>query len=185
MHGSVAALASELSRSDSHESAACLAVHLARSYASATALFSVRNRTIAGMASSGLEARERRVLLTTDVPCLFSRVAVTGQAVRGVPGGNVLDKRVLDLLGRGHAREMVLLPVELRGRVLALLYADNGADALGDAALAGLHAVGSRLSKARSTSVSTSARNVARDNALPSPNSNSTTPTDHTSADKP
>jgi hypothetical protein len=55
---------------------------------------------------------------------------------------------VLRALGREAVREMAVLPVSVGGRVAALLYADNGREPLGDAALAALGDVARRLGQA-------------------------------------
>jgi len=143
-----AALEAEIARCDSPEAAARLAVHLARSYTSAAALFLVRHGVISGIASSGLDSRERGVLMAADTHSIFAHVAASGRAVRGAPGGTALDQRVIHALGRDHVQEFALLPVALGGGVVNLLYADNGPQRLGDAPLAALGTICAHLSRA-------------------------------------
>ena len=50
--------------------------------------------------------------------------------------------------GRESAQEIAVLPVLIQDRVVGLLYADNGAEALADASIAALQAVCTRLAKA-------------------------------------
>jgi len=50
--------------------------------------------------------------------------------------------------GREHVQEIAVLPVTLRDRVVSLLYADNGPEALGDASAAALTSVCGRVAAA-------------------------------------
>lgn len=143
-----AALEAEIAGCPSLDAVARLGVHLARSYASAAALFLVHRGAISGVASGGIESRETGVLLSTDVPCLFTKTATNGEPFRGAPPGTALDMRILGVLGREHVQEIALLPVTLRGRVVNILYADNGPQALGDAPAAALATVCTHLSRA-------------------------------------
>lgn len=59
-----------------------------------------------------------------------------------------LDARILRALGREHAQEIAVLPVVLGGRVVNLLYADNGPEALGDASIAALSSICTRVGAA-------------------------------------
>jgi GAF domain-containing protein len=52
------------------------------------------------------------------------------------------------MLGRENVQEIAVLPIAIQGRMVGLLYADNGAEALADASFAALEAVCTRLAKA-------------------------------------
>jgi hypothetical protein len=52
-----------------------------------------------------------------------------------------MDARILRAMGRGDARDRVVVPVSIGGRVVNLLYADNGPEALGATSIAALQAL--------------------------------------------
>lgn len=135
----------EMSRSPSRNAVARLGVQWATSYASAAALLVVNRGMIQGLASSGMRDLEPAVLFPVDAPSVFSRVVVDGRPQRGAVPANPLDRRILQVLGRGQAREFGVFPVAVRGRVVSLLYVDNGPETLGDAAAAALSVVCRRL----------------------------------------
>jgi GAF domain-containing protein len=143
-----AALEREIGRCASHESVARLGVYLARSYAAAAALFLVQRGMIEGICSDGLNERGNGLLFPAAAPSLFAGVVASRQPFRGAPGDNALDQRVLRVLGRQHVQEIAVLPVAIRGRVVNLLYADNGPEALGDASVAALAAVCAQVARA-------------------------------------
>ena len=143
-----AALEAEIDRSSSREAVARLAVYLARSYASATALLLVHRGIIQGLCADGLQGRPDAILFPTDAASVFGEVAASGRPFRGAPRAGGLDARILRALGREHVQEIAVLPVRLSGRVVNLLYADNGPEALGDASAAALTAVCARVAAA-------------------------------------
>jgi hypothetical protein len=143
-----AALEAEIDRSGSREHVARLAVHLARAYVEATAIFTVLPDRIEGVAGEGIDGSLAAVLLPVRADSLFARVAASGEAYRGRPPAGALDQRVLGVMGRLEVEEITLLPVTLRGRVVNLLYADNGPEVLGDAATAALGTVCTRVARA-------------------------------------
>ena len=59
-----------------------------------------------------------------------------------------MDARILRAMGRGDARDRIVVPVSIGGRVVNLLYADNGADALGATSVAALQALATRVASA-------------------------------------
>lgn len=143
-----AALEVEIDRCASREHVARLAVHLARAYADCAAICAVRPDRIEVVAAEGFGGHVGALFVPTGVDSLFSRVVETGEAFRGVPPVGGFDERVLAALGRSHAQEIAILPVTLRGRVVNLLYADSGAEVLGDAATAALGTVCTRIARA-------------------------------------
>jgi hypothetical protein len=139
----------ELAQCRTPEAVAALGVHLAGNYASAVALLLVHRGMIQGLRSRGMGAREPALLFPADSASLFAEVVASGRPFRGLPQRRgPLDARILRVLGRQHVRELAVLPVSLRGRVVNLFYADNGSEPLGDASFAALGAVCARLASA-------------------------------------
>jgi hypothetical protein len=143
-----AALEAEIDRSRSREAVGRLAVYLARSYASSAALFLVRRDMIEGLCSDGLPGRPDAVLFPAGAASVFGAVAAGGLPFRGAPPTQGLDARILRALGREQVQEIAILPVALAGRVVNLLYADNGPESLGDASVAALRAICARVADA-------------------------------------
>jgi hypothetical protein len=143
-----AALEAQLDRAGSREAVAHIAVQLARSYASAAALLLVHRGIIQGVCGDGLAGRPEAVLVPASTASVFGAVAASGRPHRGAPRAAGLDARILRALGREHAREIAVLPVSLRGRVVSLVYADDGPDPLGDASFAALASVCARVANA-------------------------------------
>jgi GAF domain-containing protein len=143
-----AALEAEIDRCTSREHVARLALHLARAYVPAATLFQVHRGVIERTCSEGSAIDGEGLLFPADAPSLFAEVAASGESFRGAPPDGALEKRVLQVLAREQVREIVLLPIAIRGRVVGLLYADNGPEALADASVAALAAVCARVSRA-------------------------------------
>ncbi len=141
----VAALEAEIDRCDDRRHVARLAVHLARAYASGVSLLLVHRGMIEGLEG---EAREQGLLFPAHAETLFADVAEGAALYRGAPPRGGLDTRVLRVLGCAEAQELAVLPVAIRGRVVNLLCADNGPEALGDASLAALATVCARVARA-------------------------------------
>ena len=143
-----AALEAEIDGCSSREHVARLAVHLARAYSPAAALFLVHRGMIERIRGEGSPSRGGALLFPADASSLFAEVVASGEPYRGAPPEGGFEDRILRVLGRQHVQEIALFPVAIRGRVVNLLYADNGAEALGDASFAALAAVCARLSRA-------------------------------------
>jgi hypothetical protein len=141
--GEIARLETRITGAADREEIAALAVRLARAYARTTALFLVQGGMIAGLRgdSSDLERRIQGVVIPLETECRFAQVANAREPWRGEPPGDGVDARILRALGRERAREMVLLPICIRDRVVNVLYADNGFDAIGETSLAALGAL--------------------------------------------
>jgi GAF domain-containing protein len=142
-----AALEAEIDRAGSRDAVARLALYLARGYASASALLLVHRGIVQGLCADFLE-RADTILLPADESSVFGEVAASGKSFRGAPPTQGLDARILRAFGREHAQEIAILPITLRGRVVGLLYADNGPEALGDASAAALTSVCARVAAA-------------------------------------
>jgi hypothetical protein len=141
-----AALEAEIDGCSSREHVARLAVHLARAYSPAAVLFQVHRGVVERVCGEGTSDGE--LLFPTDASRLFAEVVSSGESYRGAPPESGFENRILRVLGRRHVEEIALLPVTIRGRVVNLLYADNGPEALGEASLAALSSVCARMARA-------------------------------------
>jgi hypothetical protein len=145
---STAALEQEIDRARNWEAVTRLSTLLARRYAAAVALLLVHRGVIQGLSAHGLPSRPDAVLFPADASSAFGEVATSGRPFRGAPRAGGLDAIVLRALGRAQAREIAILPVALGGRVVNLLYADNGSEPLGDTSAAALSVVCARIAGA-------------------------------------
>ena len=143
-----AALEAEIDRSTHREHVARLAVHLARAYVSAAGLLQVHRGVIHGVCGEGVANCGEQLLFPSDVASPFADVVASHKPLRGLPPQDGLGARILGMLGRESAQEIAVLPIVIQGRIVGLLYADNGAEALADASFAALQAVCMRLAKA-------------------------------------
>jgi len=141
--GEIARLETRITGAADREEIAALAVRMARAYARTAALFLVQGGTIAGLRgdSSDLERRIQGIVIPLETECRFAQVAATREPWRGAPPQDGIDARILRALGRERARDLVLLPICIRDRVVNVLYADNGIDAIGETSLAALGAL--------------------------------------------
>jgi hypothetical protein len=140
-----AALEREIDRSTSREDIGRLAVYLTRSYASAASLLLVHRNLIQGLCGDGIQVRPDAILFPADAASVFGEVAASNRPFRGAPRADGIDARILRALGREHVQEIAVLPVALSGRVVNLLYADNGPETLGDASVAALTSICARV----------------------------------------
>ena len=122
------------------DAAARAALALARRHVEAAALLVVHRGMVMGLLGSGgeLERRIEAVLVPLDAESVFAQTAARNEPYRGAPPQSSLDARVLRALGRASAREMALLPVAVRGRVVNMLYVDGGDAAIAETALGAL-----------------------------------------------
>jgi len=120
---------------------ACLP--LARRHVDAAALFVVNRGVVAGLrgeAEDGALSVEG-VLIPADGESAFAAPLLDGEPVRFGASRHPLDVRVLRAMGREAAADRMLLPVAIRGRVVNLLYVDNGLDVIAVTAEAALRAL--------------------------------------------
>jgi hypothetical protein len=119
------------------------ALALARLHVEAAALLVVHRGMVMGLLGAGgdLERHIEAVLVPIDADSVLARAAASGQPYRGAPPETALDARVLRALGRADAREIAVLPIALRGRVVNLLYVDAGASPIAETAIGALHAL--------------------------------------------
>ena len=79
---------------------------------------------------------------------VFSHPAVTGLPFRGSPPEGGIDARLLEGLVRSDIQDLLVQPISIRGRVVNLLYCDNGSSAFGESSVAALGAVADCASRA-------------------------------------
>jgi len=79
---------------------------------------------------------------------IFARPAAVLTPFRGEPPDDGIDGRLLRSIGRGGVQEVLVHPIAIRGRVVNLLYADNGPDHFGETSVAALVALCSCVSRA-------------------------------------
>lgn len=143
-----AALEAEIDRSTHREHVARLAVHLARAYVSAAALLRIHRGVIHGVYGEGVANCGEQLLFPSEPTSPFGEVVASHAPVRRLAPQEGLGARILGMLGREAAQEIAVLPIAIQDRVVGLLYADNGAEALADASFAALQSVCTRLAKA-------------------------------------
>lgn len=137
-----AALEAAIADAEEREEIARLSLRLARLYASAVALFVVHRDVVRGFRGDGLGPGIEGIVIPVTAPSLFARPCASGLPFRGGPeDGGLLDAHLLRALGRSHVRDLLVLPVTIRGRVVNLLYADNGDEPLASTTVAALSAV--------------------------------------------
>lgn len=140
----VAALEAELQGASERDEIIRLALRLARVYCQAAVLFLVRGDTVRGFRAAGAAqgAGVDGIELPISTQSVFAMPAATGVPFRGSPpeeGG--IDGRLLEAIERSDVQELVVEPIAIRGRVVNLLYCDNGADVFGETSVAALRAL--------------------------------------------
>ncbi len=145
-----AELEADLALARDGDAAARAGLALARHYARYAALFVVHRGMVMGLAADG-DGPPRDiggVLVPTDVESVLARAATAAEVFRGSPPVHGVDARVLRALRRGAAREIAVLPVSVRGRVVNVLYADDCDRPLARTTVAALGAAADCLSAA-------------------------------------
>jgi hypothetical protein len=110
-----------------------VALRYARDFFEFAALFAVARDAVAGhdaLGPDGEDARElcRTVALYASEPGLFQQALETRALHLGpMPRDTAGNTEVLDGLGRGDPRAVLVYPVFVRDRPVCILYADNGA----------------------------------------------------------
>jgi hypothetical protein len=119
-----------------------LVLALARGHCEVAVLFLVGGGKVKPFrVSGGVEAELDGVEVPLGVHSIFSHPAVTGFAFRGTPPEGGIDGRLLEAIGRAHVHDLLVQPISIRGRVVNLLYCDNGSNAFGETSIAALGAV--------------------------------------------
>jgi hypothetical protein len=146
----VADLEARLESAADRDSVGRLALRIALFYASAAVLFVVRGGMVSGFLGDGEAANAQLdgILIPSTLDSVFARPATTQTPFRGEPPRYGVDARLMGALARGDAREILVHPILIQGRVVNLLYADNGPQPLGQTSLAALGALCNCISRA-------------------------------------
>jgi hypothetical protein len=121
----------ELARARTRDEIVVTTLRYARDFFQFTALFAVTRDAVAGHDGLGPEGDARDLVRTVAIyaedPGMFRTAIETmapylGKADRAAAG----NQAVLDALGRGTPRTMLVTPILLRHRPVCLLYGDNG-----------------------------------------------------------
>ncbi|MFQ5417264.1 MAG: hypothetical protein ACE5FL_09485 [Myxococcota bacterium] len=136
----VAALEEELLAAGDRDTISRLTLRIARAYSRAAALFVVREGTVTSHRGDGDALRARMVGIEVPVltESIFARPAAVLLPFRGEPPKDGVDGRVLRIMERDDVQEVWIHPIIFRGRVVNLLYADNGPDPLAETSVAAL-----------------------------------------------
>jgi hypothetical protein len=136
----VAQLEAEMALLAGRDAIAPLALRIATYFARAAALFSVHDGMIQGVAAAGsVRSWEiAAVYLPVDSSNFLASSANGLKSFRGRPGNAGIDGNILRHLCVEEPKEVAVLPVCLDGRVVNLLYVDNGVDHLAESSLAAL-----------------------------------------------
>lgn len=146
----VAALEAEIQGAADRDDVARLGMRLARRFARCAALLVVNRGVIAGLRGEGegVDERIEGVMISCSVDGLFARAAEIGKSVRASAPFDGMDARVLTALGRRDVHGALVVPIAIRGRVVNLLYADNGPDPIPLTSAAALEALGICIAQA-------------------------------------
>lgn len=158
--GEVTRLEAEIHSARNRDDIARHSLRLGRRYASALALFVVNRGMVVGLRceADGVKRPIESVIVPADVDSFFAPALNCGKPQRGVSPGGDVDARVLRAMGRPQTADRLLVPVILRGRVINLLYADNGPDGLAETSAAALCSLGACIASAYEYSILASKR---------------------------
>jgi hypothetical protein len=137
--GERARLEADLALTGDRDSVVPTALRIAASYARVAAVFAVRDGRIQGVLAAGGPANGSIDVLSVpeSEPSMLA-TAARGLVFHGSPARDGIDALVARLLGGEAPREAAIVPVAIRGRVVQLLYVDNGPDPLAAGSLAAL-----------------------------------------------
>jgi hypothetical protein len=146
----VVALEAEIQAAADRDDVVRLALRLARAHARVAALLVVHQGMIVGLRAQGEGTQDRieGIVIPADAESVFAAPVSRGKAHRGEPPSRGIDVRLLRALGRSEARDLVVIPISIRDRVVNLLYADNGNDFLGETSVAALCALARCMARA-------------------------------------
>jgi hypothetical protein len=135
------------------------ALRAAAHHARIAALFAVRDGMIQGILAAGEAAAERidGIFVPASEPSMLSDAA-RGRVFRGPPRREGIDAAVVRVIGGCEPREAAVLPITVRGRVVQLLYVDNGSEPLPSASLAALGSLCDAISSAYARLIAESTR---------------------------
>lgn len=122
-----------------------LTIRRARAHAPAAALFLARRGGIQAVCWDPAPPRTPGPIYWTTRPHALAAVLERLQPWRGAPAHDPLTSRILRSLGRDGVREIALVPIAVRDRLVAFLYVDGGDAPLADPAVAALRAICARV----------------------------------------
>jgi len=135
-------LEADLAMTGDRDSVVPTALRIASSYARVAAVFSVREGLIQGvLATRGAASEAIDGLYVPAAEPSMLATAARGGVFHGRPARDGIDALVARLVGGGEPREAAIVPVSVRGRIVQLLYVDNGADAIPPTSLSALGAL--------------------------------------------
>jgi len=143
-------LEAKLLAASDREQVARIGLRLARRYAAGAALFVVQGDLIVGLRAE-IDEQERPVegiLVPLNAESLFSEALTRGRTVRQRGAHRDLDVHILRALGRSRGQEHLVTPVVLGGRVVSVLYADNGPAPLPETCVGALRALATGIASA-------------------------------------
>jgi hypothetical protein len=146
----VAAVENQLARAPDRDVIIDCALRLARSYATAAALFVVRRDVIRGCGAIGPEVPRRTDGLFVPIASasVLAATVAEGEPFRGALPRSGIDEQLFGAIGRCDVRDAAIFPVRIRDRVLNLLYVDNGPHPLAESSIAALGAVCDGIARA-------------------------------------
>lgn len=126
-----AAAESALEQAASREAVLATFLRFARQYFEYAALFVVHGELAEGWDAAGPGAARpevRAIGVPLDLPSAFAEARARGGVVTGAAARQGIDAIVAEDLGRAASAAALVLPVVVRGRTVALLWADDGAE---------------------------------------------------------
>jgi hypothetical protein len=134
-----AALEADLAMTGDRDSVVPTALRIAASYARVAAVFAVRDGMIQGVLAARGSASDPidGLYVPAAEPSMLS-TAARGGVFHGAPAREGIDAIVARLVGGGEPREAAIVPVAIRGKIMQILYVDNGPDPLPPSSLSAL-----------------------------------------------
>ena len=173
----------EIEKQESHADVLHALLASALQFADRVAVFVIKNEQAIGWqlctASDATRIESiRDIALPLNSETLLSQAARSQSSWTGVPGSNAEDQRLVDQLG-GEAKSLAAVPLIVRGKAVAVLYADAAsadAAAINVDALELLCRVAAMAINLVSSAVSAPAKQVSETAASPAPDALTPTP---------
>jgi hypothetical protein len=139
----VAALEGDLALLGGRDDVVAAALRIATYFARVAALFLVRDGMIQGVRAAGSVRTEwiDAIYLPITADGMLGRPATYGLAFHGRPAAEGIDAIAARALSGNAPAQVAVLPIGVQGRIVNLLYVDNGAHVLPATSLAALGAL--------------------------------------------
>jgi hypothetical protein len=147
----VARLEADMNEAPDRDQLVETALRLATVYARAAAIFVVHRDSIRGYRVRGNYLGDQSIddlAIPIDSENYLSKCVSEGESLLTAPDVFGADSMILNALGRGHVREIAVLPVKIKNRVINVLHADNGSERMGATSFAALQALARCMAKA-------------------------------------